>query len=82
MVSGYLDLGTFEFGEGLRDLHLTGLRLWVSLEDQAGNRSEVATLKLNFYLGARQESPPQGVFEEKFSGRIPGIFLTPGGGGR
>ena len=81
-VSGYLDLGTFEFGAGLKDIRLTGLRLWVSLEDQTGHRSEVATLKLDFYLGARPSSPPSGVFEEKFSGRIPGVFLTPGGGGR
>jgi hypothetical protein len=80
-VSGYLDLGTFEFGEGLRYLRLTGMRLWLSLEDRAGLRSEVMSLPVTFYLGARQSAPPPGVFEERFAGRIPALFLNPGGGG-
>lgn len=80
-LSGYLFLNSLEFGGRLSDLFGIPFQLWVTLEDRAGHRSETVELPFSFYFGAKQSTPPEGVFEKRFLGRIPGIFLLPNGGG-
>ncbi len=71
-LRGYLILESAELvGGDLRLLSSVWARLWVSLEDRAGHRSEYAIFPLSFYFGAIQAKPPPGAFEEKFLARIP-----------
>ena len=71
-LRGYLTLDSSDLvGGDLFMLASVWVRLWVSLEDRAGHRSEYAVFPLSFYLGAIQAKPPPGAFEEKFLARIP-----------
>lgn len=77
LVSGYLDLHTSQLGGGIA---ASSIRVHLALEDLSGLRSETITLLTELYLGAKQQGPPPGIFEERSLGRIP-VETIPRGGG-
>jgi hypothetical protein len=73
-VSGYVSLDTMH----LMDFSPWWIRLNVTLEDRAGNRSRIAEFNTTFSPDARRNSPPPGVFDKTFLGKIPvHVVLSP-----
>jgi hypothetical protein len=67
VLSGYLEFNTWAFV----DFSPLWLRMAVTLEDRAGHRSESVELAYSFYAEAEETRPPQGMFQERFLGRMP-----------
>ena len=68
--SGYLYLSTASLANVLDG---TSIRLWVQIQDRAGNFSQPAIFPLIIKSVATQEAPPQGVFKE---GDLGPVVLT------
>jgi hypothetical protein len=75
-ISGYLVLYSYELGGGPGMLFGSPIRMAVTLEDKAGNRSETSWVAASFYLGVRQASPATGAYEARYLGTVPGGFLV------
>jgi len=65
-LSGFIYLTTFQ-SQGLN--HLT-LALTVQIQDRAGNDSPPVSFPLRFSPFAKEEPPPEGIFQEKDLGPI------------
>lgn len=76
-ISGYLKLFNTKSMD-FSDLFGPPIRLSVSLEDRAGNRSNVVDLPVSFYLGAKQDLAPAGAFQDRLLGRIPAMTFPHG----
>lgn len=80
-ISGYMSLDTNRFSDGFLRLTPGEIRLYVSLEDRAGHRSDLSVLHTSLILGAKQDRPAPGTFEERYLGSVPLEFLMQGGMG-
>ena len=75
-ISGYLVLYSYDLAGGAGRLFGAPIRLAVTLEDKAGNRSETYWVGVSYSLGARQASPAGGAYEARYLGTVPGEFLV------
>lgn len=80
-ISGYITLDTNRFSGGFLRLTPGEIRLYVALEDRAGHRSDLSVHDTSLILGAKQERPAPGAFEERYLGSVPLEFLMQGGMG-
>ncbi len=75
-ISGYLVLYSYDLAGSSGTLFGAPIRLAVTLEDKAGNRSETYSVGVSYYLGVRQASPAAGAYEARYLGTVPGEFLV------
>lgn len=81
-ISGYLVLYTSDLPFSVQRFGGSEITIYVALEDRAGHVSERAITSTRLILGARQESPPAGKFQERYLGAVPVRFMQmPGLGG-
>jgi hypothetical protein len=73
-VSGFVVLDTFGFGGVHNELFGLWIRLNITLEDLVGHQSEPVEFYPTINFGAESEGPPDGLFDDRFLGRIPTKF--------
>jgi len=81
-LSGYLVLYTSDLPFSVQRFGGSEITIYVAVEDRAGHVSERAITSTRLLLGARQEPPPAGKFQERYLGTVPVRFMQmPGLGG-
>ncbi len=81
-LSGYLVLYTSDLPFSVQRFGGSEITIYIALEDRAGHVSERAITSTRLILGATEEPPPAGKFQERYLGTVPVRFMqTPGLGG-
>ncbi len=69
-MSGYIYLNSFHFAEVPNSLNNTTLNLTVQIKDSAGNYSNPVVFPLYINTRADEETPPNGIFQERDLGPV------------
>lgn len=81
-LSGYLALYTGDLPSSVLRFGGSELTVYLALEDRAGHVSQRVSVTGTVILGARQQEPASGKFQDVFLGTIPVQFMqAPGLGG-
>jgi len=81
-LSGYLVLYTSDLPFSVQRFGASEITIYVAVEDRAGHVSERAIASTRLILGAKEEPPPAGKFQERYLGTVPVSFMQmPGLGG-